>query len=529
MATSIFAVLGGVGMFLLGMELMTAALREAAGGNLRKFLSYFTTTPLRGVMTGALATAVIQSSSATTVMTVGFVGAGLLTLQQALGVIYGANIGTTATGWMVSLLGFKLDLASMAMALLFPASLSVLLGSGAVARAGRILAGLCLLLVGLEMMQGGMGTVTSLVTPDLLPGDTLIGMLSIAAIGLVLTVLIQSSSAAVALSMVMLEGGAISLPQAGAIVIGMNVGTTFTALLASVGGSAAMRQTAVANLLFNLATSCIAMPLVAYAPGGLNALAGRVGDLNALLLFHSGFNILGAVLFVPMTGAFARLVGRLIPEREPDRIVTLDRALLADTDAALVAASVAASQIAERQFAALGRALRPEPDYRALSALTPSVETAVSELEAFLADIQLSEDAPAERQVFSALLHQADHLRRLYQRSQQRAPIAVLLSDRVLRRPLLTLGAILGRAKAGDGAGASARRLDRLQVIVDQRTNRHRRGMLLGEHVGIYSVAEVFEHTDAMRWMKRLMHHAQRIEFYNDMVATALRTGSAPN
>ncbi len=116
----VYYAIGGVGMFLVGMEILTNALRDAAGSNLRRMLARFTTTPLRGVLTGALGTAVIQSSSATTVLTVGFVGAGLLTMLQALGIIYGANIGTTATGWLVSLVGFKLDLDIAAMALLLP-------------------------------------------------------------------------------------------------------------------------------------------------------------------------------------------------------------------------------------------------------------------------------------------------------------------------------------------------------------------------------------------------------------------------
>ena len=130
MAGNLYFLIGGIGMFLLGMELMTAALRDTAGSRLRGVLTRFTTTPLRGVMTGAAATAVVQSSSATTVMTVGFVGAGLMTMPQALGILYGANIGTTATGWLVSLLGFKLKLGNLALLLLFPAALADLLARG---------------------------------------------------------------------------------------------------------------------------------------------------------------------------------------------------------------------------------------------------------------------------------------------------------------------------------------------------------------------------------------------------------------
>ena len=230
-------VLGGIGLFLLGMKIMTDALREAAGAGLRRLLARFTTTPLRGVASGALTTAVIQSSSATTVMTVGFVGAGLLSFPHALGVIYGANIGTTVTGWIVSLVGFKLRLGTVAMGLLFMASLALLLTEGRMARLGRIAAGFSLLFIGLDMMQDSMSGAGGWLHPDRMPSDGIGGLLIMAFVGLAMTVVMQSSSAAVAVVLVLLDSGALTLMHAAAAVIGMNLGTTFTALLAVLGGS----------------------------------------------------------------------------------------------------------------------------------------------------------------------------------------------------------------------------------------------------------------------------------------------------
>lgn len=516
-------VLGGVGMFLLGMEVMTAALREAAGSNLRHLLARFTTTPLRGTVTGAAATAVIQSSSATTVMTVGFVGAGLMGLSQALGIIYGANIGTTATGWLVSLLGFKLHLEQVAMVGLPVASLAVLLGGGRVARAGRVVAGLCLLLIGLELMQQGMGGVTDRITPDRLPGDSLGGRLALAGVGLAITVLIQSSSAAMALALVMLEGGAINLIQAACIVIGMNIGTTFTALLASVGGARPMRQAALANLLFNIVTSLLAFPLLMLGAGALERLAGATDAMTALLVFHTGFNLAGAALFLPLTPRFAALVTRLVPSREAEALIMLDKGLLRESAAALLAALAASETIARRMFRALSRALADEPDYRDLAAVQPQLSGAIDELAAFLADIRLPKDRPQDEAAYSALLHQVDHMRRLLARMQSRQSIDTLLSDKVLRRPALTLGALLGRASAPQ-ADMEQARLARLYDLVKRRTERHRRGLLLGEHAGLYSVRDVFTHTDAMRWLRRALHHAERIGWYDGIA----RAGISP-
>ncbi|MCB1364813.1 MAG: Na/Pi cotransporter family protein [Rhodobacteraceae bacterium] len=528
MTTDFFILLGGVGMFLLGMDVMTGALREAAGRNLRALLARFTTTPLRGTVTGAAATAVIQSSSATTVMTVGFVGAGLMTLGQALGIIYGANVGTTATGWLVSLLGFKLHLGRLALALLLPASLALLLGRGALARGGRAVAGLCLLLIGLDMMQAGMGDAAALITAQRLPGADAAGLLALAGIGLAVTVLIQSSSAGVALALVMLQGGTIALPQAAALVAGMNVGTTFTGLLASLGGSRAMRQTAVANLVFHLAIAAMALPFVALGADALLWLGEASDPLTALLLFHTGFNLVGAAVFLPFTARYARLIARLVPERAADRLIVLDRALLSEPAAALLAAQAAVANISRRMFLALAAGLREPPDYRPLSALDPVVGSALDELEAFLADIRLPDDRPQEQESYSALLHSADHLRRLLSRSAQKARIQTLLEDRVLRRPALATGAALGRAGASEPGAMGPERLARLHALVERRTRRYRRGLLLGAQARHTAVSSVFAHTDAMRWLDRVLHHGERIGHYDSLAGRHLRLAPPP-
>ncbi|HBS49697.1 MAG TPA: Na/Pi cotransporter family protein [Rhodobacteraceae bacterium] len=517
-------VLGGVGMFLLGMHVMTTALREAAGSSLRRLLARFTTTPLRGAMTGAGATALIQSSSATTVMTVGFVGAGLMTMPQALGIIYGANIGTTATGWLVSLLGFKLQLDQVAMFALPLAALALLLGRGGVVRAAQVLAGLCLILIGLELMQQGMEGVTGWITPDRLPGDSLGGRLALAGLGLVVTVMVQSSSAAMALALVMLQGGAISLIQAACIVIGMNIGTTFTAILASIGGARPMRQAAVANLLFNIAISLLAFPVLMLGAGALETLAEVSGPLTALLLFHTGFNVAGALIFLPLTPAFARLVARLVPAEADEPLVALDRSLLSDSAAALPCALSASQTIARSMFRALSRALRDPSDFRAMAAAQARLSGAIDELEAYLAEIRLPRERPDDAEAYSALLHQIDHLRRLLHRMQTREPVATVLEDETLRGPALVLGQALDRAVRSD-ADMRAARLARLERIVADRTERHRRGLLLGEHAGLHDLRHVFSHTDAMRWLRRTLHHAERIAHYDQVARAGIRPG----
>ena len=513
--------LGGIGLFLLGMKIMTDALREAAGADLRRLLARFTTTPLRGVASGAATTAVIQSSSATTVMTVGFVGAGLLSFPHALGVIYGANIGTTVTGWVVSLVGFKLKLGAVAMVLLFAASLSLLLSQGRAARIGRIVAGFSLLFIGLDMMQEGMAGAADWLTPDRLPGSGPGGLLVMAAVGLVLTVVMQSSSAAVAVVLVLLGTGALPLVQAAAAVIGMNLGTTFTALLAALGGSRAMQQTSLANLLFNAGTMLIAFPALWLITGPLEALAARAGPDTALVVFHTGFNLLGTAVFLPMTAPFAALVERLRPGEGGVGAPELDPRLLSDEGTALQAAHGAMTWAAHEVFAAYASALGRDRDLRRLSALEPRVSMVLEDLKAFMARISVPRDKAHEAAAFAALMHQADHLVRLMEQSRRRGFIPVLGREPVTQRPAQWFAACLSPDRTLDLPEIGAR-MARMAGPVAHRFARHRRGLLLGEHVGIYSVQDTFETTDAMRWLTRIMHNVQRIGEYDHEVGKHL-------
>ncbi|MTJ04487.1 MAG: Na/Pi cotransporter family protein [Sediminimonas qiaohouensis] len=522
MAGDIYLVLGGIGMFLFGMKIMTEALREASGRRLRVLLARSTRTPLSGVATGAAATAAVQSSSATTVMTVGFVGAGLLSLPQSLGILYGANIGTTATGWMVTLLGFKLHLGSVAMPALFVASLVALLTTGRRARIGRVAAGLCLLFIGLDLMQDGAARFGDAVTPQSLPGAGMWAQVQLLAIGLAMTLIMQSSSAALAVVLVFLGSGAIAFAQAAAMVIGMNLGTTFTAMLATLGGSRAMRQTAVANLMFNAGTAVVAFPLLGLSAPLFAQVAAGAGAQTALVAFHTTFNVVGAMIFLPITARFGRLVQRLIPEQRPgDPAEALDPALLSDESAAMDALHTVLSKLACEAFSALGKALSPSPDMRALAAVDARVRPALERAEAYAARIQIAPDHAHARERHAALLHQADHLTRMLRRMERRAMIAVLLDDPGVARAARLFGATLARAASEGQPATQASRLAWLSGYVARRANRHRRATLLREHVGTISVADMFERTDAMRWLHRTVDHAERIANYDGTASNA--------
>ena len=252
----IFTLLGALGMFLYGMNLMSSGLQKAAGDKLRVLLSSMTSTPFKGVMTGLGVTSVIQSSSATTVMVVSFVNAGLLTLSQAIGVIMGANIGTTVTAWMVSWLGFKADISLLAVPLMLFGFLFSNSKKNQRQNIGELIVGFCLLFLGLSFMKESVPDLGE--TPQVLEfvkewsGHGFGSVLIFLVFGTVLTLVLQSSSATMAITLIMLSMGWIPFNMACAMVLGENIGTTITANIAAAIGNTQAKRAAMSHTIFNV-------------------------------------------------------------------------------------------------------------------------------------------------------------------------------------------------------------------------------------------------------------------------------------
>lgn len=257
--------LGALGMFLYGMNLMSAGLQKAAGSKMRSFLTAMTSSPFKGVLTGLGITTVIQSSSATTVMTVGFVNAGLLTLAQSVGVIMGANIGTTVTAWLVAWLGFKADISIFAVPLMAVGFILSLSKRDKRRHISELIIGFSLLFLGLSLMKESVPDLRE--TPEVLAfiqdwtsfgfGSVLIFLI----FGAVLTLVLQSSSATMALTLIMVNMGWIPFEMGAAMVLGENIGTTITANIAAAVGNANARRAAMAHTLFNVFGVCWALAL----------------------------------------------------------------------------------------------------------------------------------------------------------------------------------------------------------------------------------------------------------------------------
>ncbi|MGI3184708.1 Na/Pi cotransporter family protein [Nioella aestuarii] len=511
MTAEILVLAGGVGLFLVGMEIMTEALRALASRHLRSFLARFTTSPLTGTLTGAASTAVIQSSSATMVTVIGFVGAGLMSFPQAIGVIYGANVGTTFTGWIVALLGLKLSLGTIALPVLLVAVLVTLFTRGQVARTARAVTGFCLIFIGLDMMKDAVTGFQDWLSADILPGDSFVGRVLLVLIGAGITIVVQSSSAALAATLVLLAAGSISLGQGAALVIGMNVGTTFTALLVTIGGSRDMLRTAVAHSIYNIATGVIVFSLLVPSVRALST-AFPQDETTALVVFHTLFNVAGAAIMLPFTTSFARLIERLVPGRESALTDALDRRLLNDPSAAMDAARTTAQRIMRAEFAAAGAYFSPVQGPLPAPRIA-LLQGALDDLQHYLTKIRLPDGETGVANRYAALLHMYDHLNRLAHQLVAEELLPVLLSDPGLRRPALAFGAALRRFADADHTPGAAK-MTRLASLIAGRARNLRRSALLREHAGLVSVPEVFELTDAMRWLQRSSHNADRALFY---------------
>ncbi len=466
------AAAGGLGLFLLGMGVMTDSLKQLAGASLGRWLARSTRSPTSGAVTGALTTAAVQSSSATTVAAVGFVAAGLLTFEQALGVEFGANVGTTITGWMVALLGFKLDLGAIAPLLVFAGALLRLMGRGRLSAFGGAVAGFGLVFTGIDVLQSGMAALGASITPESFPQDTIGGRVKLVGIGFLITLVTQSSSAGVATALAAVHGGAVSFQQAAAMVIGMDVGTTFTALIATLGGEPSTRRTGYAHVVYNSMTAVGAFLLLVPYARVLEAIHAGVLAAEpelALVGFHTFFNLLGLFAVLPFAGPFARLMTRLVPETGSTIDSLLDRRLQPTPAVALEASAAATRRLARSTLRFCARDLRRPMEASARRAGFARVQQQASRIHAFVTEIVTPRSDQRTHTAHVALIAAIDHLVRLAEHMETRHPVTV---GRTQRRDV---GAFVARRARGLGAklltaslnmrdGGSGARVDRLKA-----------------------------------------------------------------
>ncbi len=326
------SLVGSLGMFLYGMKMMSEALQKVAGNKMRSILSAMTSNRFLGILTGFLVTTVVQSSSATTVMVVSFVNAGLITLTESIGVIMGANIGTTVTGWLITLFGFKVKISAYALPLIGLGLPLIFSKSGNRRSWGEFVIGFALLFLGLEYLKDSVPDINQ--NPEILSflskytDNGFFTTLLFLFIGSLLTVVIQSSSATMALTFVMCSQGWIEFGQAAAMVLGENIGTTITANIAASVANLSAKRTARVHFIFNIVGVFWMLLIFNRFTGWIDGWITQHGGISpsespaaipaALALFHTSFNVVNVLLFVWFTPLIKKLAVWMVPQHDKD-------------------------------------------------------------------------------------------------------------------------------------------------------------------------------------------------------------------
>ena len=529
---------GGLCLFLLGMNLMGQALERRAGGRLRTLLDKMTSRVMLGFLTGLGVTAIIQSSSATTVMVVGFVNSGLMTLRQAINVIMGANVGTTVTAWFLSLAG--IDSGSLWVQLLKPASFTPVLALIGIIfymfckdtrkkDTGLILLGFTTLMFGMETMSGavaGLRDVPAFTNLFLAFTNPLLGVL----VGALVTAVIQSSSASVGILQALSVTGGVSYAAAIPIIMGQNIGTCVTALLSSVGTNKNARRAAIVHLLFNVIGVTVLLTAFCIVKAALSpALLDEPTTMYGIAIVHSVFNILCTAMLLPAGGLLERLAMRLVPDgKSADETAELDKRLLATPSLALQQARTLAGGMASCAARALENALA------AFVAYTPELAQSIREDEercdhyediigTYLVQLSSRTMSQCESEEATELLKTigdferiSDHAVNVLESAEELREKGLAFSGTAQEEYGVLAGAVreilhlaINAFAAGDSAAAA--QVEPLEEVIDKLKEQMRTRHILRMQRGACSIEAGFVWSDLLTDLERISDHCSNI------------------
>lgn len=530
----VFRILGGLGLFLVGMSLLTDGLTHFAGDALRRSLLRFTGSPFKAFASGTLLTLIVQSSTATTVTLIGFVSAGLITFAQSLGVVMGASLGTTGTGWIVSTLGLKVQLGLYTLPMIGAGALIRLLTKGRWRHLGTALAGFGMLFVGIDTMQEGMrGLSDQFALTEFAATGWSARFLALGA-GIVMTVIMQSSTAMVATTLTALDANTITFEIAAILVIGAAIGTTMTGVLAALGGSLYAKRTALAHVLFNLSSGIIAillLPVLLFilrlAQTHLGLQAGGV----SLAAFHTLFIAVGVIIFLPRAHWYAQQIERLLPERSDLPTRQLDPSqwqvpvlALASSHQALRATTTLLLQAMSTVYdrtpgeAPLARQLSPE--------VLPTASLALEHLQSYLSHIPFEEDDEdlAKHRLYQ--MHILDHLLRLHGRAEQlsrflssEGTVELQAARQIFADMLSGLLPVLTSTSSLSDLDVPGLGRQREEIAALRQQARHR--VMQQPAAGQHDPGYVLQVLDSMLWLERTAHHVWRLCHYLQADETA--------
>ncbi len=534
----VLTMIGGLCLFLFGMNLMGDGLERAAGSGLRNLLSKLTSNRFLGFLTGLAVTAVIQSSSATTVMVVGFVNSGLMNLSQAIGVIMGANIGTTITAWILSLGG--IDGENFFIQLLKPTSFTPILAligiafqmfakSGRKKDIGGVLLGFAVLMFGMDTMSGavkGLRDEAWFSDMFLMFTNPILGVLA----GTVLTGIIQSSSASVGILQALSATGAVPIAATIPIIMGQNIGTTVTALISSVGTNKNARRAALLHMLFNIAGTLLLLPVFWIIKDVLQpAILNEAADYLSISVCHTAFNLICTLILFPCANLLVKLVCKLVPDgKEAEKIVELDERLLVTPPIALQQCRKVTIEMAQYATEGLKESLATLTDYtKELAASVKEKESLTDHYEDILSSymVKLStEGMGAAENSESAMLLKAigdyerisDHSVNLVESAEELASKNAVFSDSAKNELATLLAAVqeiteLSFAAFVDNDLEKARQVEPLEQVIDDLKEQMRTRHILRLQQGSCNIETGFIWSDLLTNLERIGDHCSNI------------------
>ena len=535
---SILNLMGGLSLFLFGMSLMGQALERRAGNRLKILLGKLTTNRITGLTTGLGVTAVIQSSSATTVMVVGFVNSGLMTLRQAINVIMGANIGTTVTAWILSLSGISSD--NVFVKLLKPSSFTPVLALIGIILylftresrkrdTGMILLGFATLMFGMEAMSGAVSGLRDLPEfQNLFVAFTnpVLGVLA----GALLTAIIQSSSASVGILQALASTGAVTYGAAVPIIMGQNIGTCITAILSSVGANKNAKRAALVHLSFNVIGTVVWLSVFCLVKAiAVPVVLRESASLMGIAVCHSVFNILCTMLMLPLADMLERMVKKMIPDNETvEQTEELDARLLGSPALALERCGQVLDRMAETAVKAMKEALTTVCRYDEEKALyireaeeeTDHLEDILGTYLVKLTSTQLGENESAKATEYMKLIGDyeriADHAVNILESAQELKDKRIEFSDQAREEYNLIAKAVeeivdLSYVALKDDDLKSAQKTGPLEMVVDELKESLRTKHILRLQKGDCSVEAGFVWSDLLTNLERVADHCSNI------------------
>lgn len=535
---SILNLIGGLSLFLFGMSLMGQALERRAGNRLKVLLGKLTTNRITGLTTGLGVTAVIQSSSATTVMVVGFVNSGLMTLRQAINVIMGANVGTTVTAWILSLSGISSD--NVFVKLLKPSSFTPILALIGIILymftkeskkrdTGMILLGFATLMFGMEAMSGAVSGLRDL--PEFQNmfvafTNPVLGVLA----GAILTAIIQSSSASVGILQALASTRAVTYGAAIPIIMGQNIGTCITAIISAVGANKNAKRAALVHLSFNVIGTVVWLSIFCIVKAvAVPAILGESASLMGIAVCHSAFNILCTMLMLPLAGMLEKMVKKMIPDNEViEQTEELDSRLLGSPSLALERCGQVLDSMAGIAVAALKDSIGSITRYDEETALrireaeekTDHLEDILGTYLVKLTSTQLGENESAKATEYMKVIGDyeriADHAVNILESAEELVQKGIVFSDQAQKEYNLISDAVedildLSHTAFKDTDLKAARKTEPLEQIVDELKETLRTRHILRLQKGECSVDAGFVWSDLLTNLERVADHCSNI------------------